>query len=175
MFINQLVDHNISILLHADELLRDLGNDGFTYENNPANSSSIGMHVRHVIDHYLSFMRGIRTGTIDYDDRERNPRYEKHLLIARNKLHKICQSLEKCKVAKNHPARFSDSELSVSCDLLAQRTKAKTSIERELVFLHSHAIHHFALIRMLLNQQSKITDQHFGVAPSTIAHRAAAG
>jgi len=40
-----------------------------------------------------------------------------------------------------------------------------------MMFCINHAIHHYALIAMLLRSEQKVVPEGFGVAPSTIRHR----
>jgi hypothetical protein len=47
---------------------------------------------------------------------------------------------------------------------------AVTSLERELQFLLSHTVHHFALVALLLRAQGFEVSADFGVAPSTLAY-----
>ncbi|AFP29100.1 hypothetical protein MRBBS_0162 [Marinobacter sp. BSs20148] len=46
----------------------------------------------------------------------------------------------------------------------------KTSVERELVFLASHTIHHTAIIGMLAEQAGVKVSSDFGVHPSTLRY-----
>jgi hypothetical protein len=46
----------------------------------------------------------------------------------------------------------------------------RSSVGRELVFLASHAIHHYALLQVYCAQHGVVTDPHFGTAPSTVAN-----
>ena len=47
---------------------------------------------------------------------------------------------------------------------------SRSTVRRELQFLLSHTIHHFALIGLLLHQQGIDPGPDFGVAPSTLRH-----
>lgn len=51
---------------------------------------------------------------------------------------------------------------------------APSSLGRELVFLHSHSVHHFALIVIIviiLKQRGITVEQNFGIAQSTLVSR----
>lgn len=168
----QLIDHNISVLKQADEVLRGLNNEEFIHVDPDKGVSSIGSHIRHVIDHYMSFIQGMKIGIVNYDERERDATYETHLLIARRKIHEICQSLEKFKTSRSGMALKNQTELTISCGMLAPRAKTMSSVQRELGFLHGHAVHHFAFVRLLINAKEKIPNDTFGVAPATLAYHA---
>jgi hypothetical protein len=46
----------------------------------------------------------------------------------------------------------------------------RSSAERELQFLLSHTVHHYALIALMLRTQGYEPGAEFGVAPSTLAY-----
>jgi len=50
---------------------------------------------------------------------------------------------------------------------------ASTSIKRELAFLLSHTIHHYAIVAIICRLQGLSVEDDFGIAPSTLRHRAA--
>jgi len=50
------------------------------------------------------------------------------------------------------------------------RQVVSTSVERELVFLASHTIHHMAIIGMLAEQAGMEVSSDFGVHPSTLRY-----
>ena len=43
-----------------------------------------------------------------------------------------------------------------------------TSLARELIFVGSHAVHHYAMISQITFAQKASFDQSFGLAPSTV-------
>jgi hypothetical protein len=45
-----------------------------------------------------------------------------------------------------------------------------STVARELQFLLSHTVHHYALIALILRLQGFEPGEEFGVAPSTLAH-----
>ena len=47
-----------------------------------------------------------------------------------------------------------------------------SSVRRELLFLLSHTVHHNALVKELLRARGHALADDFGVAPSTLEHRA---
>ena len=47
---------------------------------------------------------------------------------------------------------------------------SRSTLRRELQFLLSHTIHHFALIGLLLSFHGVEPGEEFGVAPSTLKH-----
>ena len=142
-------------------------------------SASIGKHIRHIIDHYLCLINGMKsditngvTGNkIAYDERSREQQYESNLPIARQKIDQVCLQLKNLESTTN--GDLSNRKVKVSCSTsVAQSTaiEVDSTLQRELVFLHSHALHHFALIKMILQNHGIAVAEHFGIAPSTVKH-----
>ena len=46
-----------------------------------------------------------------------------------------------------------------------------STVRRELIFLVSHTVHHYALIAVMLRHQAVGLPADFGVAPSTLRHQ----
>ena len=47
---------------------------------------------------------------------------------------------------------------------------SNSTIRRELQFLVSHTVHHYALIGLILKTMDVSVPENFGVAPSTLKH-----
>jgi hypothetical protein len=52
-----------------------------------------------------------------------------------------------------------------------ERPWTHSSARRELQFLLSHTVHHYALIAMICRQYGVGVEEDFGVAPSTLKYR----
>lgn len=131
--------------------------------------SSIGKHFRHIHDFFHSLNKGLERGVIDYGLRERNPELEQQP-----------QSLSKSLIQSmaNLSAYGLEHKLSVVRDVSSENTEEEvvhfSSLGREILFVHSHTVHHLAIIKMgvkALNAKVHLND-HFGVAPSTVAYQA---
>ena len=130
--------------------------------------SSVGAHLRHVIDCYRCFLRGYEEGRIDYDGRQRDPGIECDREVAARALDQLDKGFGSLPVDLERP-------LQVRVDAAAWGTSLHwqhSTLGRELQFLVSHTVHHFALIALLLRQQGFEPDADFGIAPSTLEHRA---
>ncbi len=133
----------------------------------PAYSSYAGAHVRHVIEHYEALLFAPLATLVDYDARSRDRALEHSTTLARTRLLRIAQRLiDWPAVALSAPIRvrtrggvFGEVEFS-----------NPSSVGRELMFLASHAVHHFALLQVYCLQHGISTAQHFGKAPATVAH-----
>lgn len=152
---------NVLVLRQGIDLLTRLDDATFRH--------AIGPQLRHTLDFYASFLRGLPEGRIDYDTRERDPLVESSRRIARERFADVIAALEEI-----GPERTAQA--------LAVRTEADTlapgepewcpsSVRRELQFLLSHTVHHNALVKELLRARGHAVGDDFGVAPSTLEHR----
>lgn len=148
-------------------LLEALGPAGFLAA--PAGAeSSVGAQFRHTVEHFLCFFRGLPTGEIDYDARDRDRGLEGSATRTSEVLEAIRAELESL-------GRMGDRTLTL-CVLPSRHGDAvrlETTLRRELLFLASHTIHHLALIRVLAQMAGCYLPEDIGVAFSTARHREA--
>lgn len=163
---NALVEANLHYLAQAERLLAQLNDSAFGQPSESFYQSTIGGHLRHCLDHYDSFLNGLAKGKVDYDERMRLPALETETTSAAAKIAEICTRMKELLM---HP---SPEELSVkmNCGLEATAWQP-SSLGRELQFLVSHTVHHFAMIGGICRELGIEIETHFGVAPSTIRHR----
>lgn len=131
--------------------------------------SSLGGHFRHALDHFRNLVAGTEHGDVDYDLRQRQTPVETDPQAAASEALAIARRLE------GHAGTDRDLVLSVRQrlrpDELAQ--PVHSTFGRELAFCVSHAIHHFALMRVIGALEGLEFPATFGVAPSTLAYRSA--
>ena len=80
------------------------------------------------------------------------------------------QLAEVARVLREEIAKLADRDLEVRMDEpLNSRARgwARSSTVRELRFLASHTVHHFALISLILGRRGIEVDPAFGLAPAT--------
>lgn len=129
----------------------------------------VGAQFRHCLDFYDCFLRDLPTGRIDYGRRLRDARIETDRAHAQTKARAICSALRGLTregVERALEVRAEDAEPG-------RLLWSGSSAGRELQFLISHTIHHYALIAVLLAAQGYDVSQEFpelGVAPSTLEH-----
>lgn len=156
----------IAALRDALTILRGIRDDDFRLGEDSLGLSSIGAHVRHVGDACDRFLDGVARGFIDYDCRSRDVRFEFDRIAAIERLESLV-------------ARFSELDPHTQPSSLLVRHDApegedemvlRSSVERELMFLASHGVHHFALVAVLLRAKAIETPPGFGMAISTLRH-----
>jgi hypothetical protein len=133
-----------------------------------------GSHFRHIHDLYLCFLRDVESQRVDYDQRERDERFEREPRHALKVLRQTVEKLERLGAGLPFSAsgRRLDLHLPIEVKMDVEPHDrepftASTPL-RELRFLLSHTIHHYALIAMILKVQGFDCGAKFGVAPSTL-------
>ncbi len=166
------VRDNLEALAQGRDLLAALGEAAYVRREPACFNSSIGGHLRHVIEHYESFLQAQRTGMVDYEARARDVRIENEPAYAVMRLEQLREDLSS--LADD----FLESNVEVRSEMVGQEDAAPcnpSSVGRELEFLLSHTIHHYALIAVVCALGGKPTPVDFGVAPSTLRFRRHAG
>jgi hypothetical protein len=158
----RLLDFNQQVLAQALALVAAHGVSGA-----PAYAGPVGAHMRHVIEHHEALINAAGTGRVDYDGRPRDRALETTAALARQRLQALRQRL----------GQWTPELLDLPVQVLGQggvlgdfNFRVASSIGRELAFLASHAVHHFALLASHCQEHAIPTPAHFGKAPSTVAH-----
>lgn len=130
--------------------------------------ATIGQHVRHILDFHLCLLQAIPSGIVDYAHRKRDPQIEIDPAFAAKILSKVCSQIKN--LDDGIPLLMRGDFLHSS---ESERPLFPSSMGRELTFIHDHAVHHMALIKvgLLILCPETISDSHFGVAPSTVKFR----
>jgi len=164
-----LFDENASLLERTAALLEDLEPDTYATVDARCLGGSIGGHTRHCVEFYQGFLAGLEGGRIDYDARARDARIENELAHAIAALRRTAAHLRQAATTQDtmHLLRVIENHTGKDTDWSA------TSVGRELRFLLSHTVHHCALIAILLRLRGREVPEGFGIAPSTLRHRAA--
>lgn len=136
----------------------------------PAYAIKVGAHLRHIIEHYDALLAAPATGIVDYDARPRERALETDPALA-------------CARAGSLQQRLAGREIGSLAEPLLVRGKAgvagefdfavASSLGRELVFVASHAVHHFALLIDYCARNGIAVGPDFGKAPATVAHERA--
>ncbi len=163
--IDPVLQDNIRCVGQAVDLVRNLHSEAYSATSPDAPGASIGSHIRHNIDHYKSFLEQVEVGKIDYDDRSRETAAETDPGVAFQRLHSIGSALQKLGEADLEAA------VEVKMDSGSSTEWSGSTLRRELQFLLSHSVHHYAIIAMICRAQDIAVPEDFGVAPSTLKYR----
>lgn len=161
-----LIEANIHLLNQAERLLMEIADSDYAAPDGTLYGSSLGQHLRHCLDHYASFLRGTPEAAIDYDHRVREEKLECSTQCA---CREISQIRERLRAAKGLDVA-SAVQVKMDCGGADHSWHAST-LGRELQFLVSHTVHHFAMIHGMCSQRGMKVEEGFGLAPSTLRHR----
>ncbi len=160
---HMLIQANHALLEQAATLVYGLDDTEYRQTMQGYGSGSIGEHLRHILDHYHALLM-CHEGVINYDHRRRdNPiASDKNLaLVEIKRILSLLPSLSEQAVRVR--AEVSPHALHVE--------EVGSTMRRELLFVTSHAVHHFVLIAILLRLQGMSVPPDFGVAPATLTYQ----
>lgn len=162
-----LITYNTAILEKMDALLEQMTDEDMTRPRGLLFGSSIGQHMRHILEFYSCLLTELEEASFSYDRRQRNLRIETEVGAARMSMHTSMTLLTG--LAKDRELTM-ESELPGLPGYCAQRT----TLKRELAYLADHGVHHLAMVRIALEQELPhvVFPEHLGVAASTRNHRA---
>ena len=160
---------NIAVLKQGVGLIRRLEDRHYLPEPGRNRTASVGMQFRHGLDFYFCLLEGLHTGEVDYECRRRDDR------IAEDRLHAITRIDDLTEKLGNLSSPEAERSIRTRGEAPAGATHdtapwADSSVLRELQFLFSHTVHHYAIIRLLLSAKGFDAGEQFGVAPSTLRH-----
>ena len=140
-----LIEDLVEVLLQGRALIDALPCDE-DYVAHPEllTASSLGAHYRHHIEHVQLLLAGIQgKGVIDYDARDRDMDIQTDRGVALARTDECITSLREIR------ARDFDRAVCIVCRSCVggdSRPETSSTLGRELIFLLSHAVHHFCLL-----------------------------
>lgn len=163
---------NLEVVEQGLRLLSSLTGEQYASVTPPI-KSSIAEHVRHILDMYFAIIR--RDGdTIDYDARRRGHTVERDKEQAHRELSEVRDWLARFDLGMEnlgrHCERYNNPRLNIKTEVALEDTASAivpTTEMRELVFVGSHTVHHYALIKIITQLQGIETEENLGVAPAT--------
>ncbi len=155
---------NVETLLRLRVVLEQMDQRLYT-KFNPKGRASVGQHVRHTLEFYQCLFEAGQA--VNYDARKRDILLESSADHASLMIDDIMKQLE---------LLSTDIPMQTMAELPAahsQPLSVASSLSRELLYVLEHAIHHMALIRILIKDEQAgfELDDAFGVAYSTLAYR----
>ncbi len=163
---------NIEALEQLREVLKTIGDNHYCFQPSEFTSSSIGEHIRHVLDLYSAIFQAddkqkSAEELIDYDCRARGTPVESERSIG---LALITRLLEKI---SELPDAALDQEADVKTEITLRESHSiqiRSNVARELVFTAAHTVHHCAIIRLIARIQGCSIDDNIGLAPATLTY-----
>jgi hypothetical protein len=156
------------VLQQGCEFLERVDDETYSRPMEGEFAASLGAHYRHVLDHFLCLAEGTRTGRVNYDQRRRNPQLESSVTCARlatevliDEFGGLCNEILLRDCTVTYSVGYGETEAEAVGSTLA----------REVMFCVGHAIHHYAILRILCAEVGVRLPYEFGVAPSTLKHQ----
>lgn len=155
------------VLLQGSSLLAGLDDGQFSQSVPQLKDSSIGRHYRHVLNHFQTLENALGSAVVEYDRRVRGTQLETSCEAARQETERLRAVFDTQMEAREFlPVRV--RVLSGYATPAIIETPSR--LDREALYVLSHAIHHFAFIALLAGFLGAPMPPNFGLAPATLAH-----
>lgn len=159
-FMSKLLESCLKTLYKTRNLLTVLEDEQFTDKSVAPYYSSIGSHIRHILDFYNCIVNE-KADRVNLMSRERNLEVESSCTNALKYLAFLENSLKSMNPDE-------DRILVVTDDLGCGSISLKYTFGALMAQANSHTIHHYAIINYILEQLGiTIEDSRFGFNPTT--------
>lgn len=159
----------VACLREGEALLAGIDDETYVRRSPEVMDASVGGHYRHALDHFRNLLEAVEL--VDYDHRARGTVIESSRAAAQAETQRLAELLGSL------PANWAERPLRVrtlACHGGNAGDETRSTAGREAVFCVMHAVHHYALIRVICGLLGAELPEHFGVAPSTVEADAAA-
>ncbi|HVU36895.1 MAG TPA: DinB family protein [Opitutales bacterium] len=160
-----LVADTIACLKQGIALLNRLSPEQYALTHPHCFNNSVGGHMRHNLDHFTCLLAGLPAARVDYDARTRDKLVETDPRHAAGRLDEVSRELDALDLATL--ARELAIKMDSGSELTEEQAWARSTTRREVQFLLSHTIHHYALVAVMCHRLGVALEPNFGVAPST--------
>lgn len=151
-----------TVLIQLSDSLRLLSVAQYVQPCSRLSNSSIGRHVRHIIEMFQCLENGYACGLINYEERKRDQQIEKEKFFAIKLLEGIYPALNKPDKPLLLLTNYDDQD----------QEKIESNYFREIAYNLEHSIHHMAIIRIGFSELGNIQlEDNYGVAFSTVKYR----
>lgn len=149
-------------LYRGIRLLESISDESYSDNSIAPYYSSIGGHMRHILDVFDCIFRGLKSSHVNLIDRKRNELAENYTQHGITYFEQVLKELESLGEVDFN------SIVSVTDDLGMGPVTANYTISGLLIQAHSHAIHHFASVGYVISQLGiELPDSDFGFNPTT--------
>jgi len=143
------------------DLVSQISNEDYSFPCHGLSNATIGEHTRHILEMFQCLENQYETGIVNYDKRNRDSRIQTDTEFAKECIVTIQNQLDK-----------PNKNLQLQQIVDGEELLIETNYNRELLYNLEHCIHHQALIKVaVLQNDSIVIDENFGVARSTIEYR----
>ncbi len=157
-----MINAIVKNLQRGVQLLNSIDDQQYSDNSIAPYYSSIGIHMRHILDVFDCIFDGLEDKQINLAERKRNALAEEKVNFGLDYFDQILNRL----AALND--RNLDFIVEVTDDLGLGEITANYTLASVLIQAHSHAIHHFASIGYIISQLGIVLpDKDFGYNPTT--------
>ncbi|WP_341216815.1 hypothetical protein [uncultured Wocania sp.] len=158
---NIIIQSTLKTLQKSKNLLDKLEDNALCDASLPPYYSSIGTHIRHILDFYDCIFNLDSDKVIDLTKRSRSKDVESKCVSAVNYLNIIIEKLSKTDFDMDETVKVID-------DLGLGKTEIKYTLGAIFTQANSHTIHHYAIINYILEGLNiSFNDSNFGYNPTT--------
>jgi len=144
--------------------LEQLSPDLYSLPCSNLSNSTIGQHVRHIVEMFQCLENGYQSGIVNYEKRKRDQAIETNKEFALGLLRDIHNGLNKADKPLILEGVYNDDS--------SHAMQFATNYFREIVYNLEHTIHHMALIRVGLKELIAIElPDNYGMASATVKHK----
>ena len=161
-----IVQGNLEAIDQLAKFINGLSSMEYQFTDSELYESSIGQHLRHVLDLYHALIHPEQPDVIDYDKRRRGLPLESHkepAMLELAEIHQWLGHLTEQQLGATHTVK---TEILLSSSI---SVTMPSSLARELCFTSSHLIHHLAQMASIAKLAGHSVDNNIGQAPATVS------
>jgi len=162
--IEQIRAVNFEVLEQLRQVINGASHELYS-QGNHLNQYGVGRHVRHILDYYLALQKGVVSGQVDYNQRNRDALAENDKPTALQLINDIVAWIN---------TLDEDKDINIISEVSLQQyenTIIQSSLLRELYYLMEHTMHHLAYVALFLKVNGIVLDNDIGLAPATKSHQ----
>ncbi|MCB0534160.1 MAG: hypothetical protein KDD14_18295, partial [Saprospiraceae bacterium] len=130
----------LAIIQQINQVIKQLIAEDYQRQLAEFEGNTLGQHFRHILEFFQCLEDGVKSGTVDYAARNRNPTYESRPDIATAAFEAFAHAL---------PTFDMQAPVLVRAEFGSdERPCYESTVGRELLFVYDHAIHHLAIIKI---------------------------
>ena len=162
----ELIRNTENIIAQLAELVQSIQPDEFSRKLDILSGSTIGQHVRHIVEFYMELDNGYGACDVCYDNRKRKLELETSPTAVIDQLKEIIDSIKQYDTKRELLIKTNHNVDSTN------QAVSKSTVSREIVYALDHTIHHLAIIKIAIQVEFphiKLS-KNIGVAPSTVRY-----
>lgn len=164
---NNTVKGTIESIDQMIDFIETLDDNDYQFCAAPWLESSIGQHLRHIVDLFLALVNQEQDKAVDYEFRRRGASIEISRTTGLLELRNVRAWMNQIDSEDiERPIRVL-TEVSINSE---QTEIFNSTFGRELCFASSHLTHHLALMAVIAKIAGKSVDPTLGLAPATATH-----